>query len=77
MARNLGFGSAWDHANTETESPFSTRITRFSVPRKFKLPHLDSYNGSGSLADHIRTYKAYMALATNTGESLCLAFQAP
>ena len=74
MARNLGRGSAWDHTNTETESQFSTQITRFSVPRKFKQPHLDSYNGSGSPVDHVRTYKAQMALATNAEELLCLAF---
>ena len=58
IARNLGHGSACDHTNTETESPSSTQITRFTVPRKFKQPHLDSYNGSGSPVDHVWTYKA-------------------
>ena len=37
-------------------------------------PHLDSYNGLGSPVDHVRTYKAQMALATNADELLCLAF---
>ena len=58
MARNMARGSACDHTNTETESPFSTWVTRFSVPRKFKQPHIDSYNGSGSPVDHVWTYKA-------------------
>ena len=58
----------------ETESPFSTRITRFSVPCKFKQLYLDSYNGSGSPVDHVWTYKAQMVLATNADELLCLAF---
>ena len=74
MARNLGRGSACDHTNMKTKSSFSTRITRFSVPRKFKQPHLDSYNGSRSPVDHVWTYKAQMALATNVDELLCLAF---
>ena len=74
MARNLGRGSAYDHTNTETESPFSSRITRFTIPRKFKQSHLDSYNGSGSPVDHVRNYKAQMALVTSADELLCLAF---
>ena len=73
MARNLGRGLACDHTNTETESPFSTQITRFTVPRKFKQPHLDSYNDSVSPVDHVRTYKAQMALATSADELLYLA----
>ena len=59
---------------TEIESPFSSQITRFSIPHKFKQPHLDSYNGSGTPVDHIKTYKAQMALATKADELLCLAF---
>ena len=74
MAKNLGRYSAWDHTNTKTESPFSTRITRFSIPQKFKQPHLDSYNRLGSPADHVQTYKAQMALSTNADELLFLAF---
>ena len=58
MAKKLERDWACDHTNTKTEPPFSTRITRFSVPRTFKQPHLDSYNGSGSPIDHLRTYKA-------------------
>ena len=74
IARNLGRDPICDHASTEIESPFSSRITRFFVPRKFKQPYLDSYNGLGSPVDHIRTYKAQMALATNADELFCLAF---
>ena len=74
MTRNLGHGSTCDYTNMEIESPFSTRITRFTVPGKFKQPHLDSFNGSGSPVDHIRTYKAQMAFATSADELLCLAF---
>ena len=74
MVRNLGCGSACDHTNTETESPFSIWITRFTVLRKFKQPHLDSYNGSGSPVDHIQTFKAQMTLATDANELLYLAF---
>ena len=70
MAKNLGRAPICDHSNTKTESPFSSWITRFAIPCKFKQPHLDSYNSSGSLVDHVRTYKAQMALVTNTDELL-------
>ena len=74
MAKNMGQSSICDHANTETEPPFSTWITRFTILRKFKQPHLESYNGSRSPMDHVRTYKAQMGLATNADELYCLAF---
>ena len=74
IARNLNRNLVCDHASTEIESPFSSRITRFSILHKFKQPHLDSYNGLGSPIDHVRTYKAQMALATNVDELLYLAF---
>ena len=74
MAKNLGQAPIRDHANTEIESLFFSRIARFAMPRKFKQSHLDSYNGLGSPIDHVRTYKAQMALATNADKLLCLAF---
>ena len=36
IARNLEWNPIFDHANTETKSPFSSRIIRFSIPCKFK-----------------------------------------
>ena len=53
ISRNLNRDIICDHGSTKTKSPFSSRITRFSILRKFKLPHLDSDNGSGSLVDHV------------------------
>ena len=58
IARNLGQNPIYDHVNTEIESSFSSQITRFSIPYKFKQPHLDSYNSSESLVNQVRTYKA-------------------
>ena len=75
MAKNLGWAPIYDHANTETELPFSNQINRFAIPRMFKQPHLDSCNGSGSPVGHVRTYKAQMVVATNTDELLCLPFR--
>ena len=74
IAKHRRYSSICHTINIETESAFSTWITRFAILRKFKQPHLDSYNGLGSPVDHIRTYRAQMALATNADELLCLAF---
>ena len=74
MADGRDRHSTRDRVCTEIESPFSRRISRFPIPRRFKHPHLESYDGKGSPVDHIRMYKSQMALATNSNELLCLAF---
>ena len=74
MAKKLDRNPTQGHVNTETELPFSRQITRFAISGKFKQPYLNSYNGSRSLVDHVWTYKAQMALATNIHELLYLAF---
>ena len=74
MAKNLGRAHIGEYVITEIESLLSSQITRFSIPLKFKQPHLYSYNGSESLVDHVRTYKAKMALTINANELLCLVF---
>ena len=72
--KNQGRSFVYDHINTKTELHFTTQITRFTIPCKFKQPHLDSYNGFGSPVDHVRTYRAQIALATKVDELLYLAF---
>ena len=74
MAKNLGHNFIYNHADTETKLPFLTQITGLVLTHKFKQPYLDSYNGSRSPVDYIRTYRAQMALATNADELRCLAF---
>ena len=74
IAMNLARNPVYDHANTEIESPFSNQITRFSTLCKFKQPYLDSCTGLKSSVDHVRTYKAQMALSTKVNELLYLAF---
>ena len=74
MARNMDKKPAYKYADTEIESPFSSQVTKSTILRKFKQPRLNTYNGSGSPVNHIRTYKAQMALATNADELYCLAF---
>ena len=76
IARNIGKKSTNDLTSMDIESPFVEEITRIVALHKFKQPQMESYDGSGSLVDHVRTYKSRMALTTNLNELYYLAFPA-
>jgi len=46
----------------ETDSLFITSITSHPLPSKFKMPTLDSYDGTRDPCDHIATFKPTMHL---------------
>ena len=45
-----------------TDSPFTTSINNHPLPSKFKIPSLDSYDGTRDPFDHIATFKSTMHL---------------
>lgn len=45
-----------------TNSPFIASITSHPLPSKFKMPTLDSYDGTQDPCDHIATFKITMHL---------------
>ena len=45
-----------------TDSPFTASINSHPLPPKFKMPSLDSYNGTRNPFDHIATIKTMMHL---------------
>ena len=45
-----------------TDSPFTTLINGHPLPPKFKMPSLDSYDGTHDPFDHIATFKTAMHL---------------
>ena len=57
-----------------TDSPFTTSINGHPLPSKFKLPSLDSYDGTCDLFDHIATFKTTMHLQGVPNEIMCRAF---
>ncbi|XP_030931254.1 uncharacterized protein LOC115957179 [Quercus lobata] len=57
-----------------TDSPFTTSINGHPLPSKFKLPSLDSYEGTRDLFDHIATFKTTMHLQGVPDEIMCRAF---
>ncbi|XP_030963881.1 uncharacterized protein LOC115985047 [Quercus lobata] len=57
-----------------TDSPFTTSINGHPLPSKFKLPSLDSYDGTRDPFDHIATFKTTMHLQGVPDEIMCRAF---
>ena len=46
----------------KTDSLFTASITSHPLPTKFKMPTLDSYDGTQDPCDHIATFKTTMYL---------------
>ena len=58
----------------QTDSTFIASINSHPLPSKFKMPSLDSYNGTCNPCDHIATFKTTMHLQGVPNEIMCRAF---
>jgi len=56
------------------DSPFTTEVLNRSLPSKFRLPQLESYNGFKDPLDHIESLKTLMLLQMTLDEVMCRAF---
>ena len=56
------------------DSPFTTEVLNCPLPPKFRLPQLESYDGSKDPLDHIESFKTLMMLQMTPGEVMCRAF---
>ena len=56
------------------DSPFIASITSHPLPSKFKMPTLDSYDGTCDPCDHITTFKTTMHLQYVLDEIMCKTF---
>ena len=45
-----------------TDSPFTTPVTSFSLPPKFRMPQVETYNESKDPLDHLESFKTLMHL---------------
>ena len=57
-----------------TDSPFIVSITSHPLSSKFKMPTLDSYDGTRDPCDHIATFKTTMHPQGVLDEIMCRAF---
>ena len=58
----------------KTDSPFIASITSHPLPSKFKMPTLDSYDGTCDPCDHIATFKITMHLQGVLDKIMCRVF---
>ena len=57
-----------------TDSLFTASINGHPLPPKFKMPSLDSYDGTRDPFDHIATFKTTMHLQGVLDEIMCRTF---
>ena len=57
-----------------TDSPFTTAVNSFTLPSKFRMPHIDSYDGIKDPLDDLETFKTLMHLQGVANTIMCRAF---
>ena len=67
-------GENLDGMIRRTNSPFTNEMLNRPLPPKFRLPQLESYDGSKDPLDHIESLKTLMLLQMTPEEVMCRAF---
>ena len=63
-----------DDLVNRTDSPFTASVNSFSLPHKFRMPQIDSYDGVKDPLDHLETFKTLMHLQGVACKIMCRAF---
>lgn len=58
----------------KTALPFTQAVMDYPLPLKFKMPTMDTFNGSKDPMDHLETFRALMHLQAIPDEIMCKAF---
>ena len=74
MRENIRRANSIEDLVHRTNSPFTALIYGHPLPAKFKMPSLDSYDGTRDPFDHIATFKTTMHLQGVPNEIMCRAF---
>lgn len=56
------------------DSPFIARVTSCPLPPKFRMPSLETYDGTKDPLDHLKSFKTLMHLQGIPDEIMCWAF---
>ena len=51
--------------------PFTTLVTSFPFPPKFRMPQIEAYGGSKDPLDHLESFKTLMHLQGVADEIVC------
>jgi len=74
MRENMKRVNPVDNLVHRIDSPFTASINSHPLPLKFKMPSLDSYDGTRDPFDHITTFKTMMHLQGVPDEIMCKTF---
>ena len=74
MKENMRRANPIEDLVHKTDSPFTTSINGHPLPPKFKMPSLDSYDGTRDPFDHITTFKTTMHLQGVSDKIMYRAF---
>ena len=70
MRENMRRANPVEDLVHRTDSPFTALINGYPLPLKFKMPSLDSYDGTCDPFDHITTFKTTMQFQNYYVQSL-------
>ena len=74
MRENIRRANLVEDLVHRTDSPFTASINSHPLPPKFKIPSLDSYDGTCDPFNHIATFKTTMHLQGVLDEIMCRTF---
>ena len=57
-----------------SESPFTKRIDEYSLPAKFKVPQLETFDGFKDPLDYLDSFRTIMRLHCMSDEIMCRTF---
>ena len=58
----------------QTESPFTAKVLHFPLLAKFRMPQIETFNGTKDPVDHLNIYKNQMELHRYQDPVRCRAF---
>ena len=58
----------------QTKSPFTAEVLRYPLPKKFRMPQVETLDGIKDPVDHLNTYKNQMELHGYQDPVRCRAF---
>ncbi len=56
------------------DSPFTKTVISFPLPSKFRMPFLETFDGTKDPIDHLKSFKTMMCLQGVPDEIMCRAF---
>ena len=69
-----GVSSDLDELVRRTDSPFTALVTSFPLTLKFRMPQVETYDGSKDPLDHLESFKTLVHLQGVVDEIMCWAF---